>query len=32
MPLTIQQVIQQAGKEDIAYVADAPFHYVVFTR
>lgn len=32
MPLSITQVIEQVGREEIGYVHDAPFHYVVFTR
>ena len=32
MPLTLQQVFAKAGKEEIAYVNDGVFHYVVFTR
>ena len=32
MPLTIAEVIEKAGKEEMAYIYDAPVHYVVFTR
>ena len=33
MPLSLNQVIDQVDKkEEIGYVFDAPFHYVVFTR
>ena len=32
MNLQISQVVEKAGKEPIAYVHDAPFHYIVLTR
>jgi len=32
MLLTLGQVFEQAGTQDIAYVFDAPFHYIVLTR
>ena len=32
MPLTIDQVVAKAAKNDMTYVADGPIHYVVFTR
>jgi len=32
MKLTLSQVFEQAGTQDIAYVFDAPFHYIVLTR
>ena len=32
MTLSLSEVVQQAGNEEIAYVCDAPVHYVVFTR
>jgi len=32
MSLDIAQVFEKAGSEEIAYVFDAPVHYVVFTR
>ena len=32
MTLTLSQVFEKAGTQDIAYVLDAPFHYIVLTR
>ena len=32
MSLTISEVIDQAGSQDIAYVNDEPMHYIVLTR
>ena len=32
MPLSITQVIEQVGSDEIGYVFDAPCHYVVFNR
>lgn len=32
MPLSLDEVFKKAGKEEIAYVNDAPIHYVVLTR
>jgi enoyl-CoA hydratase/carnithine racemase len=32
MSLTLSQVIEEAGKQDIGYVFDAPFHYILLTR
>ena len=32
MTLSVKEVIERAGKEEMAYVYDAPVHYVVFTR
>ena len=32
MPLSLEQVIAKAAKDDMTYVHDAPIHYVVFTR
>ena len=32
MPLSLEEVFKKAGKEEIAYVYDAPIHYVVLTR
>ena len=32
MTLSLKEVLERAGKEEMAYVYDAPMHYVVFTR
>ena len=32
MSLTLAQVIEQAGSQEVAYVADEPIHYLVLNR
>ena len=32
MPLTLAQIAEQVGKKELAYVADAPFHYIVLNK
>ena len=32
MSLSLSQVIEKAGKEEMAYVRDGPIHYIVLTR
>ena len=32
MSLSLAQVIEKAGKQEMAYIQDGPVHYVVFTR
>ena len=32
MTLSIAQVVEKVGREEIGYVYDEPFHYIVLTR